>query len=201
MAAWSVGTKWEQVENFTSGNAKDTIINYTAQTPTPYLSTNGSIDVAMVGSISLTAGNMIANGEIITDYIEVKVSSGTTEVYPYDVTLEIGGNNVTTYTNYLMDRITIGSSDGLVQALQDHIDGATVMPGNLTIPLNISPCIAVGNHAEFTPSHQSADFLISRNAAGRIAIGYCTRVNRQVEPVTIRSDQSADTPIARNVAF
>ena len=132
------GTEWEKVENFTSGNAKDTIINFTAQTPTPYLSTNGSIDVAMVGSISLTAGNMIANGEIDTDYIEVRAISGTTIVYPYDVTLEIGGNNVTTYTNYLMDKITIGSSDGLVQALQDHIDSATVMPGDLTIPLNIS---------------------------------------------------------------
>lgn len=132
------GTEWERVQNFTSGNAKDTIINFTAQTPTPYLSTNGSIDVAMVGSVSLTAGNMIANGEINTDHIEVKVTSGITVVYPYDVTLEIGGNNVTTYTNYLRDRITIGSSDGLVQALQDHIDGATVMPGNLTIPFNIS---------------------------------------------------------------
>jgi len=132
------GTKWERVMNFTSGNAQDTTINFTAQTPTPYLSTNGSIDVAMVGSVSLTAGNMIANGEIDTDFIEVVVVSGITEVYPYDVTLDIAGENVTTYPYVLKNEITIDSSDGLVQALQDYIDGETVMPGNLTIPLNIS---------------------------------------------------------------
>jgi hypothetical protein len=132
------GTKWEKVKNHTSANVKDTFINFTAKTPTPYLSTNGSIDVAMVGSVSLTAGNMIANGELNTDYIEVKVATATTEVYPYDITLEIGGRNVTNYVNYLTGKITIDSSDGLVQALQDAIDQATVMPGNITVPLNIS---------------------------------------------------------------
>jgi hypothetical protein len=132
------GSKWEQVRTSTTANAKDVVINYTADTPTPYLSTNGSIDVAMVGSVSMTMGNMIANGELHTDYIEIEVTSGTTQVYPFDVTLEIGGKNVTTYNDYLTSKITIGSTEGLVQALQDFIDNETVMPGNLTVPLNIS---------------------------------------------------------------
>ncbi|UCC93385.1 MAG: tandem-95 repeat protein [Thermoplasmata archaeon] len=132
------GSKWEKVRTSTTANAKDVVINYTADTPTPYLSTNGSIDVAMVGSVSMTMGNMIANGELHSDYIEVKVTSDTTQVHPFDITLELGGENVTTLEGYLTDEVTIGAPEGLVRSLQDIIDGQTVMPGNLTIPLNIS---------------------------------------------------------------
>jgi hypothetical protein len=151
-------TRWERIDNFTSGNAMDQYLNYTGSGSSHYLSTNGSIDVAMVGSVSMSAGNMIANGELYTDYIEVRMTTGTTEVYPYDVTLEIGGKNVTTIPNYLTGKVTIGTSEGLDQALQDVIDAAIIKPGDLDIRFNISiPTIVNaslrvnGLHIEYEP--------------------------------------------------
>jgi hypothetical protein len=137
------GTKWEEVANYSSRLASDFELNYTAMTPTPFISSNGSVDAIVVGAHSDGGGpgGRIGNGELYTDYIEIVLGYDPVVQFPYDITLEIGGTNVTTYYNYLDDELVIDDTHDLKGIIQAVIDREHVFPGNLTIPFNFS----VGN--------------------------------------------------------
>ncbi len=135
------GTKWEEVANYSSQWGTDVDLNYTAMAPTPFISANGSVDAIVVGAHSDTQQGRIGNGELYSDYIEIVLGYDPIIQYPYDITLEIGGTNVTTYYDYLEDELVIDDTHDLKGAIQDAIDGEPVFPGDLIIPFNVS----VGN--------------------------------------------------------
>jgi hypothetical protein len=135
------GTTWEKVDNYSSKQNNDVELNYSTTGSTPYISSNGSIDVAIVGAISQSMQGRFLDGQLDSDYIEVIVTPVPTIEWPYDITLEVGATNVTTIYTYLTGETTIDATDGLVQAIQDVIDGEAVHMGTLSIPFNFS----VGN--------------------------------------------------------
>ncbi|MCK4969574.1 MAG: hypothetical protein KAS77_03570, partial [Thermoplasmata archaeon] len=135
------GTKWEEVANYSSRLASDFELNFSALAPTPFISTNGSVDAIVVGAHSDTLQGRIGDGELYSDYIEIVLGYDPVIQFPYDITLEIGGTNVTTYYDYLDDAIVIDDTHDLKGAIQAVIDREHVFPGNLIIPFNLS----VGN--------------------------------------------------------
>ncbi len=135
------GSRWEEVANYSSRQAVDAELNHTAKAPIPYISTNGSIDAIVVGAHSDTVRQRVGQGQLLSDYIEVRLEADPVLQYPYDVTLEIGGTNVTTYYDYLEGELVIDEAQGLDTAIQAVIDRAEVLPGDLVIPFNFS----VGN--------------------------------------------------------
>jgi hypothetical protein len=135
------GTKWEEVANYSSNLGSDYELNYTTLAPTPFISTNGSVDAIVVGAHSDTQQGRIGNGELYSDYIEIVLGYDPIIQYPYDITLEIGDTNVTTYYDYLEDELVIDDAYDLKGAIQDLIDGEPVFPGDLMVLFNFS----VGN--------------------------------------------------------
>lgn len=135
------GTKWEEVANYSSNLGSDYELNYTTLAPTPFISTNGSVDAIVVGAHSDTQQGRIGNGELYSDYIEIVLGYDPIIQYPYDITLEIGDTNVTTYYDYLEDELVIDDAYDLKGAIQDLIDREPVFPGDLMVLFNFS----VGN--------------------------------------------------------
>jgi len=135
------GTEWEEVANYSARLAADYELNYTASAPTPFISANGSVDAIVVGAHSETLQGRIGDGELYSDYIEIVLGYDPIVQFPYDVTLEIGDTNVTTYYDYLEGELVIDDTQDLKGAIQSVIDGEPVFPGDLIIPFNFS----VGN--------------------------------------------------------
>ncbi len=133
-------SKWIQVTEYNNNSATEILVwmNYTFDLPSSFVSPNGDIDVAIVGTPSEWAGPMIpgfAEGYLYTDYIEVNITSAGGIQYPRDVSLVIDGVEIAKVPGNITDPVTIDETYGFATALQEVLDNQTVKPENITLDL------------------------------------------------------------------
>ncbi|MCK5251829.1 MAG: hypothetical protein KAQ96_02725, partial [Thermoplasmata archaeon] len=127
---------WEQVTQYTARQKVDRWLNYTLTPPSPYVASNGSVDVAITGQRSIQAGPGIpafSEGELHSDYIGIEVTGEGGIQYPPDMSLLIDGTELTNISGDLTGTLDIGDAQGFSTILQEVIDGYTVRPENLTL--------------------------------------------------------------------
>ncbi len=133
---------WRKVEEYTGGRPVLRWLNHTIATPSPYFSSNGSVDVAVVGmhsdEMDVGPATFESVGCLFTDYIVINGTTVGGLQYPQDITLTIGKHSTATVEGPLTEELTLGDGHGLRAALQAAIDEETVMPGDLTLAFNIS---------------------------------------------------------------
>jgi hypothetical protein len=144
--------EWFKAAEYSSQMKGDVWQNYTFDLPSPFLATDGSVDVAIVGIHSEWMGPMLPAfdvGHLYTDYIGVEVSGSTGIQYPQDVLFSVEGVPVTFVTDNITDPVIIDGSSGLVTAIQEAIDDHPVTPFNITLAF---------------------EFLVGRPTAGRLLV-------------------------------
>jgi len=130
--------EWIMVEDYDATNITDEWINYTFDLPSPFVDTDGSIDVLIVGLNSEWAGPMLPaydEGHLYTDYIEVEVKSAGGLQYPFDVSIFIDEVEVVDLVGELTGSVTVGDAQGLTAGLQSVLDTYPVTPVNVTLDL------------------------------------------------------------------
>lgn len=135
-------SRWDEVDSYVGGPSANHWFRHVISPPSPHLSTNGSIDVALVGmhSDEQNVGPVILTdqGHLYTEYVAVNATSTGGLQYPEDVTIAIGGHVIGPLTGPLTGEMVLGDGQGLRTALQSAIDDEVVSPGNLSLALNIS---------------------------------------------------------------
>ncbi len=128
---------WDRVANFASNSDVIVWLNFSFDLPSPYLATDGSIDVAVAGPHS---DNMLLQvpGVLLTDYIGVKVTSVGGLQYPADIALSIDDVEMATINGNVTDPVTIGAGSGLLSNLQTVLDAYQVTPDNVTLVFDFS---------------------------------------------------------------
>lgn len=137
--------EWVLANSYGSDNQTDTWLNYTFDLPSPFVGTNGSIDVAIVGINSEWAGPMLPafdEGHLYSDFIEVDVKSSGGIQYPSDVSLIVDGVTVLTVPGEVTSAVTIDDTFGLSDGLQGILDEYSVSPDNVSLSFGFS----VGGH-------------------------------------------------------
>jgi hypothetical protein len=129
--------EWIRVANFTSNESKTGWLNYTFDLPSPFIGTDGSVDVAVAGPHS--ESNLLLNpGQLFTDYIGIEVTSVGAVQYPRDVKLSIDGVDIFTLADNVTDPRIIHDAYGLKEGLQQILDEYPVDPNNVTLTLDFS---------------------------------------------------------------
>jgi hypothetical protein len=132
---------WTEVKDYDTANLTDAWINYTIDLPSPYVDTDGSIDVAMAGLPSQWAGPMLPaydEGHLATDFIGVEVKSTGGLQYPLDVTLYVDNVEVTSLTGAITTAVTIDDTFGFSESLQAILDAHPVTPENVTLGFTLA---------------------------------------------------------------
>jgi hypothetical protein len=134
-------SKWIEVTQYSSPLKGEVWLNYSFSLPSPYLSNDGDVAVAIVGSHSQWAGPMLPAfdvGHLWTDYIVLEVSGRSGIQYPEDVTLTIDGEEIASVDGNISDPVLLNDDVNFAANLQQVIDSYTIKPGNITLDLDIS---------------------------------------------------------------
>ncbi len=116
----------------------DAWLNDTAYANDLYVSSNGSIVVAVSGAHAEVNGTVTDYGHLYTDYIAlVAVGSSQEDEYPEDVTLHVFDTWMRVADGPLSGTVEVGDAHGLPDAIQDHIDHYPNQPGNVTVGIDV----------------------------------------------------------------
>ena len=132
--------EWIKVVEYSNNSATELFVwmNHTFDLPSPFLSPTGLVDVAIVGIPSEWAGPMLPayeEGLLMSDYIELNVTSAGGIQYPRDVSLVIDAMEIAVVPGNITDPVTIDDTYGFATALQEVLDNQTVRPENITLDL------------------------------------------------------------------
>ena len=129
--------EWTQVANYTSDASNTTWINYTFEMPSPFIASDGSVDVAVAGPHS--ESNLLMNpGLLSTDYIALEVTSLGEIQYPMDVMLSIDGVDIVVLVDNVTSPRMIDDAQGFKEGLQQVLDAYPVRPDNVTLTFDFS---------------------------------------------------------------
>jgi hypothetical protein len=129
--------EWVRVANYTSTASTMVWLNYTIDTPSEFIASDGSIDVVVAGPH--TESNLLLNpGQIFTDYIAVEVVSVGEMQYPRDVVLSIDGTEILTMPDNVTVPRAIGDAYGFRTGLQGVLDEYPVVPANVTLTFDFA---------------------------------------------------------------
>jgi hypothetical protein len=137
-----VDNEWYHPGSYWDWLPDDQWMNISISSGEVYISTNGSIDVAIVGNHA-EVNNSVAPavsdyGHLYTDYIGlVTHHSSASNEYPKDVTLEVFGNYLRVKDGPLTETVEVGDGLGFKTALQSHIDSYPQKPGNVTLSIGV----------------------------------------------------------------
>lgn len=187
-------SEWVLVGSYSDNNdTLDAWINYTFDLPSPYLDTDGSIDVLIVGINSEWAGPMLPaydEGHLYTDYVEVEVLSKGGIQYPQDVSIYVDEEAVVDLTGEITSPVTVDDGHDLAAGLQAALDAHPVAPENVTLDLS---------------------FVVGAPTAGRLTVGglfiqYDPIVNEAPtysgpSTVTVREDGGRQVALDLDTAF
>ena len=138
MWLWNhTASKWVNVRSYSSTAQGDVWLNYTIDMPSPYVSSEGAIPVAMSGIHSENL-LMVVPGHISTDYVRVSVTSAGGLTYPEDLTLSIDGTEIAMIPGNLTGTVTLDSSYSFGTNIQAVLDEYLVTPVNVTLVFEFS---------------------------------------------------------------
>ncbi len=122
MYSHSLGA-WLETQGCGGTWSTDYWMNYTLESDSMFISSNGSIDVAIIGPPANKNATAWDYGHLRTDYIGliVKVPSGNTE-YPEDVVLRVDDKLTYSKAGTFTGSVVVGDAQGLKGTIQDHID-------------------------------------------------------------------------------
>jgi hypothetical protein len=135
-------TKWDLVAEYGTNNAGDVNLTFTFDPDADYVSTNGSIEMAIVGLHAQGFINppVVINdyGHLYTDYAGIQVENPSLLSWPEDVNMSVAGRRVLEVDGTFHGPTVIGDPGGLKDAIQAAVDDHRVEPGNLTIPFEFT---------------------------------------------------------------
>lgn len=132
---------WDYRSSYQSVSPQDEWFNVSFRPTDATISSNGSVDVAIVGMHAEVNNSVVPAvsdyGHLYTDYVGV-VTTHTTEEdeYPEDVTIAAFGHYIPVQEGPLTGTVDYGSK-AFRDALQEHIDHYPQQPGNVTIGFEI----------------------------------------------------------------
>ena len=134
---------WNKRNGYGSADLQDNWMNVSIWRHSSEVSSNGSIDVLVVGphaDVDNTGGAPVTDhGHIYTDYIGVvEKYAGDGKEYPLNATVSLGLETIWTSDGPLDGTVVVGEDQGFASILQAYIDEYPVEPGNLTIDLEWS---------------------------------------------------------------
>ncbi len=130
--------EWDSHTSYWDWEGNDTWLNNTAFVGYCYVSSNGSIAVAVSGVHAEVDGAVKDRGHLYTDYMGlVVVASSTQDEFPKDVTLLVFDTYMRVADGQLSGTVVVDRTDGLASAIQDHIDHYPNNPGNVTVPIEV----------------------------------------------------------------
>lgn len=135
-----LSSEWDPQSSYWFWDPDDIWLNTTAFANDVYVSTNGSIDVMIVGNhAEVNASGPITDfGHLYTDYIGVVTEyASTINEYPGNVTLEVYGHYMRAKDGPLDGTAVVGDAQGFKDAVQEHINSYPQQPGNVTIPIRV----------------------------------------------------------------
>ncbi len=136
------GSSWTMKASYYSNAAGDMWLNATIEAGSEFQATNGSIVAAIAGphcEVILVPPNPKADpGHLYTDYIAALVYGSGEDELPSRVNMTVGATTMVLAAGDLTRDVTVGDSLGLRAAIQAAVDAEPVMPGNLTVALNVT---------------------------------------------------------------
>jgi hypothetical protein len=134
-------SSWAKVSTYSAKADGDVWLNYTFDLPSDFCSSNGSVDVAIVGIHSEWVSPQLPafdKGHLYSDYIALRVNSTAGVQWPADVAVSVGTHGAAPVAGDLTGEARVGDAQGLAAALQAAIDDEPVRPGNLTLPFTVT---------------------------------------------------------------
>ena len=133
---------WDKMVGYTGNVAGDRWLNASFEAGSDYVSSNGSVDAAVVGphsDVNPNGPNPKPDfGNLYTNYVGLRVDSEGILELPSDVMLNFVGANFELSQGPLTGPVVVGDGFGVRWELQRLIDNEIVMPGELTFGLNFS---------------------------------------------------------------
>lgn len=128
---------WQQIGSYSSSSSANRWLNYSLEPDQGYVSSNGSMDIAIVGPHAIENGTDSDYGHLYTDYIGLIAQVNTTqEVYPEDVLLWWGGYHLQISNGPLNGTVLVGDAFGLKDAIQETLDD-TGGTSNVSISIDV----------------------------------------------------------------
>jgi len=135
-------SSWTMRASYHSNAAGDVWLNTTIEAGSEFQATNGSIVAAIAGphcEVILVPPNPKADpGHLYTDYIAAVIYGSGEDEYPSMVNLTLAGATHSISAGDLTGEVTVGDNVLLWATLRDYVDSMPFLPGNLTIPINVS---------------------------------------------------------------
>ncbi len=133
---------WTLAASYTSDTSDDEWLNATIEADSDFMASNGSVAVAIAGPHGMIDQNQIPPrrdpGHIYTDYIAALVHEVGPDEWPARANLTVGGTAMVLSAGDMTGAVTVGDALGLKASIQTAIDVQPVMPGNVSIPLNVT---------------------------------------------------------------
>ncbi len=131
--------EWLPKTSYSSTWATDRWLNFTLEDDSMFISSNGSIDLAVIGPHANKTATLSDHGHLYTDYVGLvaKLDAGRTE-YPEDVVMEINEHQYTLSTGPMTGSVVVGDNFGFKDHIQEDIDRQPGWANNTSISLSFS---------------------------------------------------------------
>ena len=116
-------SKWLEAQGYASTMGRDEWMNYSLDSGSQFISSNGSIDLAVIGPHANKTATASDFGHLYTDYVGLvaKVANGSSE-YPTDVVMEFDNHDYVISTGPLTGSVVVGDGFGFKDRIQAYID-------------------------------------------------------------------------------